>query len=117
MVMQNRFIVISFGPRGLTGKPNEKWFNTLADAQDEVRRRLQVRRLHSRARIKGREFPGVRAWERDGQTWHSVGVTDYRDVPQKHPDFDHSGGCRIHQVGTVTEDKPFNPKSLRFAKP
>lgn len=112
--IQNRFVVISFGPRGLTGKPNEKWFDTLQDAQDEVRLRLQVRRLHSSARIQGREYPGDRAWQRDCLTWRSIGVINYREVSQKHPEFEQSGGCRIHQVRTVTEDKPFDPSSLRF---
>ena len=117
MAIHNRFVVISHGPRGLTGKPNEKWFYTLPDAQDEVRRRLQVRRLNARACVAGRAYPGGKTWSREGLEWRSIGTIEYRDVPQSHQDFDRSGGCIIHQVRAITEDKPFDPSALFPPKP
>jgi hypothetical protein len=117
MAVHNRFVVFSHGPRGLTGKPNEKWFYTLPDAQNEVRRRLQVRRLNSRARVAGRAYPDGKTWNREDLEWRSIGTIEYRDVPQSNPDFERSGGCIIHQVHAITENKPFDPSSLFPPKP
>jgi hypothetical protein len=111
MAILARFIVISYGPRGLTGKPNEEWFFRLTDAQDEVSRRIQVRRLHSRARTAAKVYGG-RTWDRDGLEWRTIAVLDYRDVPKSNPEFESSGGCRIHEVRATTKDKPFDPGSL-----
>jgi hypothetical protein len=106
--------VISYAAFGLTPKPNEKWFYTLADADNEVRRRIQVRRLNKRARVAERQYWSGRTWDHDGLKWHSVGATDYRNVPESHPDYKRSGGCKLHEVRAEVEDRPFDPRSLRF---
>jgi hypothetical protein len=112
MAIHNRFVVISFGPRGLTGTPNEKWFYTLPDAENAVRQRIGVRRLRRFPRVAARSYPGDKTWSRDGSEWRSIGVIEYRNVPRSHPDFEQSGGCVIHQVRAVTEDAPLDVNSL-----
>jgi hypothetical protein len=117
MAASNRFVVLSHGPRGLTGKRNEKWFYTLPEAKDEVRRRLQVTRLNARARVARRDVFGDKTWTRDQLEWLTIWTGEFRDVPRSHPDFEQSGGCVIHQVRAITEEKPFDPSTLMFSKP
>jgi hypothetical protein len=106
-----RYMVASFGGVRTSGRPNEQWFWTLVPARDEIKRRLQVRKLHRRAREGGRDFGTVeRTWTHEGLEWRVVFSIDYCAVTRSHMDFNRSGGCTLYELRAETEAKRFvNP--------
>jgi hypothetical protein len=106
-----RYMVAGYGGCRASGKADERWFWTHEQAEAEIKRRLQVRRLHTRARTGGRDWgTSERTWTHEGLEWRCVSSVDYRVVPKSSPDFDGSGGCTLYQMRAVIEVKVFvNP--------
>lgn len=106
-----KYLVISHGGLHSTGAPSEKWFPTLRLAEDEVRRRLGVKKLHKKGRgIEGAYLPSPRIWTHEGFQWTALHAYMFRAVPASHPDFARSGGITLYtmehnEVGSSSPDR------------
>ncbi len=94
-----KYLVISHGGLHSTGDPSEAWFPTLRQAEDEVRWRLGVKKLHKKGRgIQGAYFPSPRVWTHDGCQWTALHAYTFKAVTASHPDFARSGGITLYTV-------------------
>lgn len=112
MSRTTKYLVVSIGGVGASGKPDRRWFDRPEDVKRDVKRRLQVDRLHEGKRLELREWPLEEcAQVHDGHEWRCVSITHY-GLPPSHPYHGRGGGVRVYSMDRETP--AFDPSTLKF---
>ena len=94
-----RYLVISFGGLHSTGDPRPVWHVREGHADQDIKRRLGVRRLHRKARRSGSDVvAGEHTRIYEGEAWSTLWAEDFKAVPASHPDFARAGGFTLYTM-------------------
>src|SRR5215203_2125465 len=103
---ERRYVVTAFGGVNASGERREAWHEYQGAAENDIRERLGVEKLHVKARSSGYVSDDGKEMMRhpDGSQWRRYAYYDFYRVPASHPDHDRSGGFKISFMERVGPD-------------
>lgn len=97
MATQTTYLVTAFGGVNASADRQEVWHRHQGAAENDVRRRLGVKKLHVKARSSGyvTDLEDTVIRDPEGTEWHRYAYYDFYRVSASGRDYDRSGGFKI----------------------